>query len=440
MKFFGENISDLLCFQKRSFHTAFYDAGVDGQPQIPQESTDAPSSTSTMSFRKNPITPYWVASDGISRFLQNDRVGEYGFLRKWVSPICNNITPHLMYWSIFSYLKKLVIWIPCFLFYFNAFTQNHPQVVALKIITNTQTIPENTFAQYTLTDSIAVPKKLITLIDSLRQAAFLTASIDSLTQKDSAYIAHLFLGKKYNNFCVTNGNIEKGILKSTRIGPFLNQSINYLQLKNVQEKLLVYAENNGYPFASILLTEVQINDEKVVGKLVWDKGKLIRLGGLKTEGEAPLNVNYLKNYLGLKKGNIYRKNKIIATSQKLQELPFIKETRSPAVQFRGNEAIVNLFLAPKKANRFDFLLGVLPNNQETGKVLITADIDAEFQNQFGKGERIAFAFEQLRPETQQLTLETNYPYLLTLPLGVDFEFGLYKRDSTYRDLSWSIGL
>ncbi|MEM6321592.1 MAG: BamA/TamA family outer membrane protein, partial [Bacteroidota bacterium] len=109
-------------------------------------------------------------------------------------------------------------------------------------------------------------------------------------------------------------------------------------------------------------------------------------------------------------------------------------------RFVEDEATITLFLEDRKANRFDFLIGVLPNNQETGKVLITADIDAQFQNQFGKGERIHFEFEQLRPETQQLDLAFNYPYFLNTPLGIDFEFGLYKRDSIYRDLIWNIGL
>ena len=299
---------------------------------------------------------------------------------------------------------------------------------------------QSLFKQYSLADSLAVATTLNHLIDSLQQANFLTASIDSLSKQDSNYFAYLFLGKKYTAFQIENGNIESTILEKAGLVTSFNQPLNYLQLKALQENLLEFSENNGYPFATVRVSDLVIQGEKVVGKLFWQKGKLIRLGNLKTEGQGALNNLYLENYLGLKKGNLYRKDKIIAASEKLQELPFIKEDRSPNVQFKGNEATVNLFISPKKANRFDFLIGVLPNNRVTGKVLITADIEAEFQNQFNKGERIYFDFEQLRPETQQLTLETNYPYLLNTPLGVDFKFGLYKRDSTYRDLIWDIGL
>ncbi|MFK7982851.1 MAG: BamA/TamA family outer membrane protein [Saprospiraceae bacterium] len=293
---------------------------------------------------------------------------------------------------------------------------------------------------YQLTDSTVIQPTLNKLIDSLQQAAFLTASIDSLIQKNTSYTTYLFLGKKYDDFQISQGNIDALTAKRIGLARLLSQPITYAQLKKIQEKLLIDAENNGYPFATIRLEKISIEGTKVKGQLFWSKGRLIRLAALKTEGEGALNTTYLENYLGLKKGTIYQKDKIRATSQKLQELPFIKEARSPAVRFKGEEATVNLFLAPKKANRFDFLIGVLPNNQESGKVLVTADIDAEFQNQFGKGERVHFEFEQLRPETQRIILETSYPYLLNTPLGVDFEFGLYKKDSTYRDLIWNIGL
>lgn len=314
------------------------------------------------------------------------------------------------------------------------------QNVQLHVISKIESSKPNFENSYLLIDTTAISTKLNHLIDSLQQTAFLSASIDSLIQKDSVYTAHLFLGKRYDNFQISTDNIERAILKRTGLERMSNQSISYFQLKNIQEKLLVDAENNGFPFASVRLTGIQITNESVTGKLFLDKGQLIRLAHLKTEGEGNLNQFYLENYLGLKKGNLYQKDKLIATSDKLAELPFIKESRAPVVRFKKNEATVSLFLAPKKANRFDFLIGVLPNNQETGKVLITGDIDAEFQNQFGKGERIHFEFEQLRPETQKLTLETNYPYLLKTPLGIDAEFGLYKRDSTYRDLIWNIGL
>lgn len=303
-----------------------------------------------------------------------------------------------------------------------------------------QELPENLKNTYHFSSTDSINLFLENLIDSLHQTTFLTASIDSLLQKEATYLGYLFLGEAYNSFAIQNGNIDKIALKRTGTDRLLTKNLSYPQLQSIQEELLKYAENNGFPFATIQLKEVAINEATVNGKLFWQKGKAIRLSPLKNEGDARLRTSYLANYLGLQKGDLYQKEKILAASQRIQELPFVKETRSPSVNFKGEEATINLFLANKKANRFDFLIGVLPNNAETGKVLITGNIDAEFQNQFGKGEKLRFKFEQLRPETQQLEIATSYPYIGNTPLGVDFEFGLYKRDSTYRDLIWNIGL
>lgn len=62
------------------------------------------------------------------------------------------------------------------------------------------------------------------------------------------------------------------------------------------------------------------------------------------------------------------------------------------------------------------------------------------QNQFGQGERLAASFEQLRPGTQELELNFSYPYLLQLPFGVDLGFGQFRRDSTFNDLIFDLGL
>ncbi len=303
-----------------------------------------------------------------------------------------------------------------------------------------EVFPEKFVRQYPLLDSSAVNTTLKSIVDSLRQRGLYSASIDSLSKKGPIYYAWLFLGAAYDAFEIGHGNIPEKILKQIGLDRLLNRSITYPELQTIQEILLEYAENNGFPFASIKLESILIEEKKVKGQLVWKKGKTIRLTGIKTEGNGRIQTAFLENYTGLRRGHLYQKEKIIAASQKIQQLAFIKETRSPFIQFKGNEAMVNFFLEAQKASRFDFLIGVLPNNQETGKVLLTGNVDAEFQNQFGRGEKLRLQFEQLRPETQQLELAAYYPYFFRTPLGFDLALGLYKRDSTYRDLTWDIGV
>ena len=75
-----------------------------------------------------------------------------------------------------------------------------------------------------------------------------------------------------------------------------------------------------------------------------------------------------------------------------------------------------------------------------GRVQITGDFKGELYNQFGRGERIYAAFERLKPATQELDLQFNYPYFLQLPFGVDANFHLYKQDSAFIELTYDIGV
>lgn len=333
--------------------------------------------------------------------------------------------------------KKYSSCILFFLFYTSVVLAQHSYQLTFHASTEATAILEKLDYPTTIQNKEALNTTLKTLLQELQNQSYYAASIDSVHQQDSIFHTYLTLGHAYNDFQITNGNIPK---KYSTIKRSLNTTLSYEQVKSLQENLLNNAADSGHPFATTWLEEIQIEGPTIKAKLFWQPGPTISIGTLNIEGAPFINTNYLTNYLNIHPNQLFKKTQIEAASAKLQELPFLQSTRTPAILFKEDIANLYFFLEPKKANRFDFLIGVLPNNQETDKVLITADIDAAFYNQFGRGEELFFKFEQLRPETQQLKLATTYPYLLNTPLGVYFEFGLYKRDSLYRDLNWDIGL
>ena len=287
----------------------------------------------------------------------------------------------------------------------------------------------------------SIDNTLNNLLQDLQQKGYYAASIDTTYFQDSTFTAALYVGDLYNQFQIQNGNIPKDIWNKARLNIYENKALTVQQVEALKESLLVYSENNGHPFAVVRLDDIQIIKKVIKAHLFWETGPLITIGALKIEGKQQvISTTYLQNYLDIQSGTLFNKEKIEEATLKLQELPFLQSTRNPTALFEDDKADLYFFLEPQKANRFDFLIGVLPNNQETGKVLLTADIDAAFYNQFGKGEQFSIQFEQLRPETQQLNIAFNLPYLLNTPLGIDVDFGLYKRDTTYRDLNWRVGV
>ena len=284
-------------------------------------------------------------------------------------------------------------------------------------------------------------------INNLRKKAYITASLDSIYMDTLRAKAFVFLGKKYEWLQLKNGNISEKTLNQVGFRPqkFVQKNFNWNEVLNLQERLLKHYENHAYPFAEIGLNNVTIDENgKITAQLYSEKNQLITIDSLLIGGSAKISRQYLSNYLDLKSGQLYSEAAIQKISQRLRELPFLEEKRAASVLFVGKKANISLSLKPKKASRFNFLLGVLPkNNANTnGKQIyqITGDGDLSLHNSLGAGELIELKFKSYPPKTQDLQIHVLYPYLPLLPIGVDFKFGLFLRDSLYRQVSTDMGL
>ncbi len=275
--------------------------------------------------------------------------------------------------------------------------------------------------------------------------SYLGASFDEIIPKGKKRIAVLDLGPSYKWAKLKNGNVDQNFLEKIgfREKLFENRPIHYSELQEIQKKLLEHAENNGYPFAIVGLDSLNIKkDGSISARLMMDKKQYITFKDIEIFGEdVKISPSYLMRYLGIKPGEPYSNKTVLEIPKRIRELAFLREVKTPLVSFRGKAAIVNLFLRKKNASKFDFLVGVLPRDAQTGsRLLITVDGMFSTQNLLGAGERLHVEFRQLQPGTQRLDLNFGYPYLLGLPFGVEGDFELYKRDSSYLDLEYDAGI
>lgn len=298
-------------------------------------------------------------------------------------------------------------------------------------------------------DTISLKKELKKIVLQLQDNAYLEASVVQLQKRDSIYTASISPGGIYEWANLTNGNVEDAFLDKVgyRERLYRAKPFHYRDLVKLQESLLEYAENNGYPFASVWLDSLQIKGQQISAQLMMHKHKLIFFEDVNIIGTAKISKAYLQNYLGIRQGEPFNKAQVLKIRNRIRELPFVSEKQDATITFVGEKATVNLFLEPKKASRFDFIFGFLPTNNasigtnpEVRRFQFTATFEADMYNQFGLGERIFVEFEQLRPETQDLELQFAYPYIFGLPFGLDTKFNLYKRDTSYLDVISDLGV
>lgn len=284
------------------------------------------------------------------------------------------------------------------------------------------------------------------LLNRLRENAYLAASLDHWSPvNDSTAAADLYLGPALYWVQLRPASAESNRWLDAagfREKLFTGKPVHYQTFLRQEKAVLEQAENNGYPFASVRLDSVQIQaDGGVSAQLTIDRGAFFTIKTVSVKGNLRLPKAYLPQYLGLRNGSPYSRAKVLRIRDRLNTLLFIESIANPTVTFGGSEAQINLFLQKKRASRFDFIIGLLPQpNNADGRLLLTGSLSAALLNALNLGERLSIELERLRPETQKLDLQAHVPYVLGLPFGVQGRLNIFRRDSTWVDAQSEIGV
>ncbi len=305
-------------------------------------------------------------------------------------------------------------------------------------------------------DSIQVQAILRKTLAQLHQKAYLAASIDTVFIEGAEYTAYLLVGARYEWAQLENGNVASDFLSAIGFKErFYEQTpFYYKEVLKVQEKLLSYLENHGYPFAQVYLDSIRLSESTIAARLYYKKGPLITFDKLVIEGKSRSNkrsadkkvrikAGFLSSYLGIRPDKLYSEKLIKKIQNRMDALRYLSSYQAPYVVFREDKAAVNLFVTDRPSSKIDLLLGLLPSQDpvtQQQRFDFTGNIDIDLINPFGTGKRIQFKFQQLSLGTSDLLLRFNWPYLLRTPLGMDVAFKLYKRDSSFIDIISDVGV
>ena len=292
-------------------------------------------------------------------------------------------------------------------------------------------------------DSQSRNKELQKIIEDFRSEGFLTAGIDSFQTDSFLLAACIRLGEKYRWLKVGPGNVDGGILRSAGYNEkaYSEKIIDYTRVAKLMEKILRWCENNAYPFATVGLDSIEIQNEFVTAQLNLSRNKLIKIDSVKVYGNARISDSYLQSYLGIKPGDLYNESLIRDIRSRAREIVFVKELKPFNVVFTEGKARVELFLESRRASQFDLVVGVVPPPENTpGKYELTGDARLKLVNSFWRGELIELNWKKPQPLSQDLKVRFVYPFLFSTPLGADLFLSIFKKDTTYIDVVRTIGL
>jgi outer membrane protein assembly factor BamA len=280
--------------------------------------------------------------------------------------------------------------------------------------------------------------------DLLQKKGFPTASIDSVYYDSLDAHLQLYLGQSFHWAHITTDSIDPRILEAAGWNDkfYKRHSMDVSQLQLVQTNILDYFENNGHPFAKVGLDSIRLLGMDLYAHLKVDPGPVYKIDSIRNFGNAKISSNFLQRYLNIMNGSIYKKDRLQAISKRVLELPYLTEQKPWDLSLLGTGSILNVYLEPKKSSQVDVLVGFLPANDQLSqnKLLVTGEANINLRNALGNGETIGVNWQQVQVKSPRLNLLYQQPYIFGSAFGVNFNFNLLKKDSTYVNVALMAGL
>lgn len=270
---------------------------------------------------------------------------------------------------------------------------------------------------------------------------YLTFSLDTIIEKEECFELLVFPGEKYGSTSISVPEEELLLIREANCNNFLVN--NKLELSNwapFSQKLISKFENSGFPFTEVYLDSIIIDKDAISGNLHIDKKQYITFDSIILKGDLKLSQSYLYPYLGLRKKKAYNESTIVQIPEKLAALPFATEFMPAGVEFVDNKAYLYLFLNKVKRNYFDGFIGLVPVDENSGKVSLNGELKISLNNILTLGESISLHWSSPGRYSQYLNINLDFPYLLWTPFGVAFDFTLDKTDTSYLNMNYNVGL
>lgn len=286
--------------------------------------------------------------------------------------------------------------------------------------------------------------KYINELPSLLQSkGYVTASLDSILI-DTAYARIvLYTGEAFKWAQLTTGQIDPAVLMAIgwKEAAFAERPMDFTQVKNWQDKLVTYMENNGHPFAKAYLDSVQLDSNKIWAQLKLEKGPAYKIDSIRLFGTAKISNEFLQRYLDIRNGSSFSKEKLLRINQRMRELTYVEEEYPSKLIWLNSGSMLEMYLKPKKSSQVNVLIGFLPNNDQLSskKLLVTGEANLNLRNALGVGETIGLNWQQLQVGSPRLNILYQHPYLFSSPVGLDFSFDMFRKDSTFLNVNFQLG-
>jgi len=214
------------------------------------------------------------------------------------------------------------------------------------------------------------------------------------------------------------------------------QVFNKYGLEENISETLTYLENNGYPFAKVVISSIDFQkdgDENVADiYLAIMREKKSTIDKIEITGNTSTKDYVITRELRIDSGAVYSHEEITELPSRLNRLRFFEPVNVPGFYFNSkNLGVLLIEVKEKQTNNFDGIIGYIPARNENEKGYVTGLVNISLRNLFGTGRAAAIRWQQFDRNSQELELKYLEPWLFSFPFNINLSLFQRKQDTTY---------
>ncbi len=274
-----------------------------------------------------------------------------------------------------------------------------------------------------------------TTLYTLQKIGYIESEVAPLKRKnDSLFISEFDLKKKYNSIYIyySDAYLNKEVLgqisedvsddyfkipifKSESVMSFLNQKVS----------------ESGMPFISFQINNIsKRNDSDLQGELIINETGKRTINNIVIKGYEKFPKAFLNRFLNIKPKQEFNLSEIKSKTKNLNSLSFASQIKEPEILFSKDSTSLYLYLEKSKSNTFDGFLG-FGNNEATNKIEFDGYLNLNLINNLNYGESFSLIYKSDENEQRTFNVNTNLPYILNTPLGLNLNLNIFRKDSTF---------
>ncbi|PID89630.1 MAG: hypothetical protein CSA05_00075 [Bacteroidia bacterium] len=280
-------------------------------------------------------------------------------------------------------------------------------------------------------DSANFTEKLHQIVEKLHAESFFDAQIDSISCDSSKRNVYVACGLPYT-FSVKKHNLDKKLTKKLNYRRKIeNKELSFQKIKELQANIIDYYSNNGFPFSSVSLNNLNYETRCIFCNLDCRKKEKIVFNSLVLKGNSQISPQFIQNFVGIKPKMLFSNQKISLIEKKITNLDFLELIKPAELEFSGNKADVYLYLKKRKVNRLDGIIGFESSEKNGQKAEFSGEVKFLLKNTLKRGESFQIHWKKMKSASQRFASDVNIPFLFSLPIGLDLKIDITKKDSSW---------